>query len=94
MRTGVRAALIATAAALCSGLSAAQAADVEYCKGYASAALHQVRGARSNPACAPGAQGARWAQDYRVHYDWCLGQSVAATGEERDARTNYLRACR
>jgi hypothetical protein len=94
MRTGEWAAVTATAAALCSGLAAAQAADAEYCKGYASAALHQVRGARSNPACAPGAQGARWAQDYRVHYDWCLRQSVAATGEERDARTNYLRACR
>jgi hypothetical protein len=94
MRTGVRAAVIATAAALCSGLSAARAADAEYCKGYASAALHQVRSARSNPACAPGAQGARWAQDDRVHYDWCLGQLVAATGEERDARANYLRACR
>ena len=92
MRTSVRAAVVAMAAAFCSG--AAQAADAEYCKGYASAALHQVRGARTNPACAPGAQGARWAQDYRVHYDWCLGHSVAATGEERDARTNYLRSCR
>src|SRR6516165_10849474 len=69
MRTSVRAAVVAMAAAFCSGLSAAQAADAEYCKGYASAALHQVRGARTNPACAPGAQGARWAQDYRVHYD-------------------------
>jgi hypothetical protein len=94
MGTRVRVAAAIGVAAICSGLTAAQAADAEYCKGYASAALNQVRGARSNPACASAAQGARWSADYRVHYDWCLGQSFAATGEERDARTNYLRSCR
>jgi hypothetical protein len=94
MRTGPRVAAIISLTAICSGLTAAQAANAEYCKGYASAAIHQVRGARSNPACAAGAQGARWSQDYRVHYDWCLGQPFAATGEERDARANYLQSCR
>jgi hypothetical protein len=94
MHKRLPAAVIIGIVALCSGLNAAQAADQTYCRGYASAALNQVRGALSNPACVGGAQGARWSRDYKVHYDWCLARSYAATGEERDARTNYLRGCR
>ena len=77
-----------------SGLSAAHAADPGFCKQYARAALNQVRGALANPRCGGGLQGARWSADFAVHYEWCLGVSFAAAGNERDARTQYLRSCR
>jgi hypothetical protein len=73
---------------------AAHAADPSFCRGYATAALNQVRGGLSNPRCAVGMQGARWSSEFNVHYEWCLGASFTATGTERDARTAYLRACR
>jgi hypothetical protein len=75
------------------GLTAAQAADPAFCKPYAQAALNQVRGGLSNPACAPRLQGARWSSDFAVHYEWCLTASFAAAGGERDARTRFLREC-
>jgi hypothetical protein len=71
----------------------AQAADPVFCRQYAKAALNQVRGGLSNPACASGLQGSRWSTDFSVHYEWCLGISDAAAGGERDARTRYLRGC-
>jgi hypothetical protein len=71
----------------------AQAADPGFCRQYAKAALNQVRGALSNPACAGGLQGARWSSDFAVHYEWCLGTSYGAAGGERDARTRFLQAC-
>ncbi len=71
----------------------AQAADPGFCRQYAKAALNQVRGGFSSPACAGGMQGARWSSAFAVHYQWCLGASYAAAGAERDTRTQYLRAC-
>jgi hypothetical protein len=71
----------------------AQAADPVFCRQYAKAALNQVRGGLSNPACAGGLQGSRWSTDFSVHYEWCLAISDAAAGGERDARTRYLRGC-
>jgi hypothetical protein len=79
---------------LISGVSsAALAADPGFCKTYAQAALVQVRGGLSNPACAGGMQGSRWSPEFQVHYEWCLGASFGAPGAERDARTRTLRAC-
>jgi hypothetical protein len=74
-------------------LTEAQAADPGFCRPYARAALNQVRGGLSNPACAAGLQGSRWSTDFSVHYEWCLGASYAAAGDERDARTRSLRGC-
>jgi hypothetical protein len=76
-----------------SGLTAAHAADPGFCRPYAQAALTQVRGGLSNPACAPRLQGARWSSDFAVHYEWCLGASPAAAGDEREARARFLRGC-
>jgi hypothetical protein len=76
-----------------SGLTQAHAAEPGFCKQYAKAALNQVRGGLTNPACAAGLQGARWSTDFAVHYEWCLGASFGAAGTERDARTQYLRRC-
>jgi hypothetical protein len=76
-----------------SGLSMAHAADPAFCKQYARAALVQVRGALGNPHCGAGLQGTRWAAEFPVHYEWCLGASLDAAGAEKDARTIYLKAC-
>jgi hypothetical protein len=75
------------------GSTAAHAADPAFCREYTRAALNQVRGGLADPHCAGRLQGARWSTDFAVHYEWCLGVSPAAAGEERDARTQYLRGC-
>ena len=75
-------------------LTAAHAADPAFCKPYAKAALSQVRGGLIDPACASHFQGTRWSTDFAAHYEWCLGVSLGAAGDERDARTQYLRSCR
>jgi hypothetical protein len=74
--------------------TSARAADPGFCRNYAKAALVQVRGALANPRCAAAIQGARWATDFSVHYEWCLGASFAGADAERDARMRYLRSCR
>jgi hypothetical protein len=75
-------------------LTTSRAASREFCEEYARAAIVQVRGGLSNRGCVGGMQGARWSPEYHVHFDWCLGAPYAAAGAERDARTNYLKACR
>jgi len=71
----------------------AHAADPGICRQYARAALIQVRGGLSDPACATGMHGTRWSSDFAVHYEWCLGASIDAAAGERDARTRYLKNC-
>lgn len=73
--------------------AALHAADPAFCRQYARAALDQVRGGLSSPACGGALQGKRWSSDFAVHYEWCLGVSDAATGDEKDARTRYLKGC-
>jgi hypothetical protein len=76
-----------------AGLIAARAADPAFCKPYARAALNQVHTGLADPACGGGLQGARWSTDFSVHYEWCLGASLAEAGAERDARARVLRGC-
>jgi hypothetical protein len=92
LKIATRAMLLTPALAILLPL-AAQAADPGFCRGYATAAIRQVRGALNNPPCIPGLQGSRWSADFNVHYSWCLGATYAQAGSERDARTAYLRAC-
>jgi hypothetical protein len=80
--------------AFSSSLSVAHAADPEFCKQYAQAAINQVRAGLAVPACARGFQGDRWSSDFKVHYSWCLTAAPPAAESERGARTGYLRACR
>jgi hypothetical protein len=74
-------------------LTAAHAADPGFCKPYAKAALNQVRGGLTEPACASHFQGARWSTEFAVHYEWCLGVSAGDADAERDARARYLKGC-
>src|SRR5271163_1667586 len=71
----------------------AQAADPGFCRQYARAALIEVRGGLSDPACGGALRGTRWSSDFAVHYEWCLGVSNSAAGDERDARARYLKSC-
>ena len=72
---------------------AARAADPGFCRQYARAALIEVRGGLSDPACGGALRGTRWSSDFAVHYEWCLGVSNSAAGDERDARARYLKSC-
>jgi len=74
-------------------VSTVQAAPLDFCRDYATAAVRQVETSRSIPACNRGV-GARWTSDYRVHFDWCLGAAPGAVEAERAARTNWIRSCR
>ena len=89
----IRASMATAALAVLTPL-AGQAADGAFCRGYAEAAINQVRGALSNPNCARGLQGTRWSSDFKVHFDWCRTVAPAAAESERVARTEYLRGCR
>jgi hypothetical protein len=71
----------------------AQAADPGFCRGYAAAAIRQVRGALNHARCLPALQGARWSADFNVHHNRRLGVTHAQAGSERDGRTAYLRGC-
>ncbi len=90
----VKPALAATAAAMLLGmpLGHAQAAGDVACRDYATAAVRQVHLMHERPACDRGI-GTRWTEDWNVHYQWCRDASYEAIGAERDARTNWLRAC-
>lgn len=79
---------------LLAATTSAFAANPNFCANYASAAVNQARVALRTPPCAPGAIGARWSPDYRVHYSWCITASPPATAGERAMRTRYLRSCR
>ncbi|MDE2374143.1 MAG: hypothetical protein KGL96_07935 [Hyphomicrobiales bacterium] len=72
----------------------AQAAPVEFCREYATAAVNQVRAGLANPRCAAGIRGPRWTPNGDVHFQWCLRQPVPLVESERGARTAYLHACR
>jgi hypothetical protein len=52
-----------------------------------------VRDGLTNPACAARLQGAGWSTDFAVHYEWCLGVSLAAMDAEMDMRFRYLKGC-
>jgi hypothetical protein len=82
------AALLAMAA-----LTPAQAADPDFCREHARAAVNEVRAGLSDSACGRGLQGRRWSSDFAVHYEWCLGVSAAMARNEADARARYLKRC-
>jgi hypothetical protein len=87
----------ALAAALVLGAAAgsAKAADREFCRDYARAAVNQTRGAMSHERCEWRTERdrARWSTDFRVHFDWCRSVSREQADAERDARRHALERC-
>jgi len=79
---------------LASSATSASAADPGFCRDYARAALHQVRGALNNRRCTFHMENeARWSSDFQVHYSWCLGVGRDEADRERDARREMLEHC-
>jgi hypothetical protein len=74
-------------------LAPARAADPGFCRQYARDALHQVQTGLSDPACGGALQGRRWSSDFAVQYEWCLGVSLRAAGDETDFRAHHLKSC-
>ena len=73
---------------------AAAAADREFCRDYAQAAVRQVRAAQEHSACAAQmADAARWSPEFRDHIRWCLHVSKDTATDERHARHRVLQAC-
>ena len=87
-------ALFAAGALLAAAGTGALAASPAFCANYSHAAVAQARIAHATPPCAPGATGARWSIDSRVHYSWCITAPIMNAESERAHRTNYLRSCR
>jgi hypothetical protein len=84
--------LLASALAILMPL-AARAADAEFCKEYAQAAINQVSAGHAKPACAAHMQGARWSSLVRVHFVYCMSNPIDAVENLRSARDGYLRSC-
>ena len=85
-------------AALAAGASfavAANAADENFCKDYARAAVNQFRTAEKHERCEHHLrdEGARWSNNYRAHYEWCRGVKRDAAWQERNARKYALERC-
>jgi hypothetical protein len=72
----------------------ARAADPNFCRDYAGAAVRQAREVWSIPRCRPNYESPRWATEFRIHFDWCLTTSYDAAVAERAARTRHLEHCR
>jgi hypothetical protein len=72
----------------------ALAADPNFCRDYAGAAVRQAREAWSIPPCRPNFESPRWTTEFRIHFDWCLTTSYDAANAERFARTRHLEHCR
>ena len=88
-------AAMAVAGLVALGLApGAQAADPYFCQGYARTALSQVRQAEHRPRCNYLlSQGARWAYEYEVHFDWCRNAYPGQANAERQARWAALERC-
>ncbi len=81
-------------AVLALGLSAAAfAADRDFCRDYAHAAVREVSHALESGRCRDQIQGPRWSTDWQVHFRWCLGVSRDQASAENDARRDTLAAC-
>jgi hypothetical protein len=83
---------VAVAAAL-SGAGPVRAADPAFCRGFATAAVNQVRTGLASARCVGRMRGQRWSLDYNIHFQWCLGASIAVAGGERTARAKLLHSC-
>ncbi len=76
-------------------LSAAQAADRDFCRNYAEAALRQSRAAHEHGRCHEAIRddASRWSTDFRVHMDWCRTARIEDADREREARKHTLDEC-
>ena len=86
--------LAALTMAMAGAPGVALAADPDFCRDYARAAISQLRYVQARPQCVKGAQGPRWADNERAHYEWCLTVPYHQAQDERTARQTYMAACK
>lgn len=81
--------------ALFGAVPPVQAADHEFCRGYADSAVHQFHDADKFRRCRHHIHDnpARWSPDYEGHYNWCRGVDRRAADGERNARAHALDDC-
>ncbi|THD70610.1 hypothetical protein [Phenylobacterium sp.] len=75
--------------------TAARAADRDFCRNYAEAAVRQSRAADEHDRCHRAVRDdpARWSSDIRVHMDWCRDAKIEDADREREARKHVLDDC-
>jgi hypothetical protein len=71
------------------------AANPDFCRDYARAAVRQTREAQSHDRCMRhmGDDHTRWSTDFPSHYNWCLSVHRDQADSERDARRDMLDRC-
>jgi hypothetical protein len=70
------------------------AADRDFCRDYAQAALRQVRAALNHQRCSVHLDNpTRWSPEYRAHFQWCQHVSKDTATDERAARHQVLQRC-
>jgi len=76
-------------------LSAAHAADRDFCRGYSRAAVRQFHEAQEHGRCRAAIRDDpnRWHGDYRSHFEWCRSADVDDASRERDSRKRVLDDC-
>jgi hypothetical protein len=87
---------LAGGAALALGVvAAASAADRDFCRAYAHAAVREVNYGLQFDRCRDmmAGQGDRWSTDWRVHYGWCRTVDGDQAASENAARHETLRQC-
>lgn len=87
---------VLSASLLCAAITPiAQAADHEFCKDYAEAAIRQLHHAEHHDRCHRYIREnpARWQDNFKGHYDWCRGVSRDQAWGERNARSGALHEC-
>jgi hypothetical protein len=76
------------------GTTEVRAANPDFCRDYANAAVNQTRIAWDNWRCRRGAQPPRWMMNWQAHFNWCLGAPWEAARREREIRHEWLEQCR
>jgi hypothetical protein len=71
-----------------------RAANPDFCRDYANAAVNQACAAWNNWRCRRGAEPPRWSTAWRDHYNWCLGAYWENARREREFRREHLERCR
>ncbi len=95
MSISLRAAIMGAAILGAVTLAAsARAADPDFCRDYARAAVNQYRQLEEHERCMDRARDySRWSADWRHHYAWCLGVSRDRAWDERREREDVLNHC-
>jgi hypothetical protein len=86
---------ICAAAVVVLASSSVQAADEEFCKEYARAAIAQLHEAENHERCDAFRRRdpARWQPDFRAHYEWCRNVRRDDAIIERSERSRALDHC-